>query len=428
MNIRSIPESQDSGTIWMPSPNGFGPDLSREPVHNSQQEGLSQMAMIEERETAELLKKLISINSVNPTLTPGGSGERAIAEFVHGFFRELGIPSRIQEIGPGRANVIAWIKGRRPGAPKLMLNGHLDTVGGEGMTVPPFEGVEKDGKIFGRGAADMKGGVAAAMMAMKALALGEGPEGDVIFTGVADEEYASIGTEAIVREYHADAAIVCEPTGGEIHIAHKGFIWATLETFGKAAHGSRPAEGIDAIFKMGRVIAGVEKLHRDLQAKRHPVTGAPSVHASLIAGGRELSTYPDYCRLQVERRTIPGEGPGEFEAELREMLGAMAAGDPEFKYNLELFFIRSAYEIEVDHPLVRTLRSAAVNTVGRNLPTAGASYWADTAVLGAAGIPGVLFGPGGEGIHGAEEYVYLDQVMDCARIITRAALDFTAGS
>lgn len=308
-----------------------------------------------------------------------------------------------------------------------MLNGHLDTVGAEGMTVPPFEGVEKDGKIYGRGSADMKGGVAAAMLAMKALATGERPQGDVIFAGVADEEYASSGTEAVVREYHADAAIVCEPTGNEIHIAHKGFIWAAIETFGRAAHGSRPAEGIDAIFKMGRVISGVEKLQRDLQNRRHQIAGAPSVHASLITGGRELSTYPDYCKLQVERRTIPGEGAGEFEGELREILEGIASRDPEFKYKLDLFFIRPAYEIEKGHPIIRALKSAALEAAGRDLPLAGASYWADTAILGAAGIPGVLFGPSGAGFHGAEEFVHLDDVVDCVRILTRTALDFTAG-
>ena len=238
-----------------------------------------------------LLQDLIQIESVNPSLSARGSGEAVIARYIRDHLHQLGLDVRFQEIGKNRVNVVGILKGSG-GGPSLMLNGHTDTVGADHMEIDPFAAEEKKGRIYGRGALDMKSGVAASIMAVESIvAAGIKLKGDVILTLVADEEYASIGTEAVVAEYSADAAIICEPTDLKIVIAHKGFAWAKIEIFGHAAHGSLPHRGVDAIVKAGKVLAALEQLSEtDLKKKTHPLLGSPSIHASLIEGGTELST------------------------------------------------------------------------------------------------------------------------------------------
>ena len=188
-----------------------------------------------------------------------------------------------------------------------MLCGHVDTVGVDGMAAP-FDPVERDGRLYGRGAQDMKGGVAAMIDAARMVAEGGLPAGRLIVAAVVDEEYASIGADALVTRWRADGAVVTEPTDMQIAIGHKGFAWFEVETRGRAAHGSRPREGRDAILRMGRVLGELEALDRRLQAAPpHPLLGTASLHASIIDGGRELSSYPDRCGLKLERRTVSGE-------------------------------------------------------------------------------------------------------------------------
>jgi len=260
--------------------------------------------------TIALLKDLVAIDSVNPSLVPGGAGEGAIAERIAADMRASGIDVRVSEAARGRPNVVGLLDSGRPG-PALMLCGHSDTVGVEGMAAP-FDPLVRDGKLFGRGAQDMKGGVAAILAAARRLAQSPaGLKGRVIVAIVADEEYASLGADAVVKEWTADAAVVAEPTDLAIGIGHKGFEWVLVETHGIAAHGSRPDDGVDAILMMGRVLGELDALERAFMAgPPHSLLGRPSLHASLIGGGRELSTYPDRCTLSIERRTVTGEGPG----------------------------------------------------------------------------------------------------------------------
>src|SRR5439155_15501858 len=270
-------------------------------------------------EAQELAAALVAIESTNPDLVANGSGEGPVASFVADWCRAAGLDVEVSDAAPGRPNVVAVARGRG-GGPSLLLNAHTDTVG-LGGSRGALDAVVEDGRLYGRGSYDMKGALAAAMLAASRA---RNLRGDVIVTAVADEEVASVGTEAVVRGIEADAAIVCEPTEEQVCIAHKGFVAFELETRGVAAHGSRPDLGIDAIARMGRVLVGIEELDARLRAApSHPLLASGSVHASLIEGGQEYSSYPERCLLSGERRTVPGETVEQVEAELRALLGSL---------------------------------------------------------------------------------------------------------
>jgi acetylornithine deacetylase/succinyl-diaminopimelate desuccinylase family protein len=368
-----------------------------------------------------LLRDLVAIDSVNPSLVPGAAGEGAIADALAAHLRRIGLDVELQDAAPGRPNVIGVLEGRRKGR-SLMFCGHIDTVGVEGMEAP-FDPVERDGRLYGRGSQDMKGGVAAMIDAARVIA-GEGLDsGRLIVAAVVDEEYASVGADTLVTRWRADAAVVTEPTDLRIAVGHKGFCWVDVETRGRAAHGSRPQDGRDAILRMGRVLHALEQLDRDLQSgPRHPLMGAPSLHASLIEGGRELSSYPDRCRLKVERRTIAGEDDGTVTAEMERIFARLRAADPEFDGSFAKMFSRPPYALPIDHPLPQALDQAVCTlpaqdgrerTGARANQFVGMSFWTDAAVLSSAGIPSVLFGPGGAGLHSIEEYVNVQDVLRC---------------
>jgi acetylornithine deacetylase/succinyl-diaminopimelate desuccinylase family protein len=356
-----------------------------------------------------LLRDLVSIDSVNPSLVAGAAGEQAIAEAIASHLRKLRLDVVVNEVAPGRPNVVGVLQGTEAG-PSVMLCGHIDTVGVEGMR-DPFNPVERDGRMYGRGAQDMKGGVAAMIDAVRVAAERGFKAGRVIVAAVVDEEYASIGADALVTEWSADMAVVTEPTDLQIAVGHKGFAWLRVITHGRAAHGSRPAEGRDAIMRMGRVLSRLEVLDRTLQSRqRHPLMGTGSLHASLMTGGRELSSYPDRCELTIERRTVAGERSDEIETEVREILAKLKEEDPEFSAEATLEFSRPPYELAAGHPLPAMLASAASTP---NAVPVAMTFWTDAAVLGAAGIPTVLFGPGGAGLHSTEEYVNVNDVIAC---------------
>ena len=367
-----------------------------------------------------LLRDLVAIDSVNPSLVPGAAGESQIAEAIARHMRAIGLDVQQQDAAPGRPNVIGVLEGSERG-PSVMFCGHTDTVGVAGMTAP-FDPVIRDGRLYGRGAQDMKAGVAAMIDAAR-LARDRGfRKGRIVIAAVADEEYASLGADALVREWTADAAIVTEPTDLAIGVCHKGFAWATIETRGRAAHGSRPRDGRDAIMRMGRVLSRLEQLDRDLQSRPpHPLLGTGSLHASIIDGGSELSSYPDRCRLQLERRTIPDERADTLAHEMDALLKALNDDDPEFEATAQLMFSRPPYEVSPVHDVPRALALAAA-AAGAPTSTVGMSFWTDAAILGSAGIPSVLFGPGGAGLHSTEEYVTLSDVIACRNTLTEFAL------
>ena len=366
-----------------------------------------------------LLQQLVSIDSVNPTLVPGAAGEGAIAQAIADHMRRIGLEVTIEEVAPGRPNVIGVLEGSALGR-SLMFCGHIDTVGVDGMD-RPFSPVIRDGRMYGRGSQDMKGGVAAMIDAARVTAERGLAKGKLMIAAVADEEYASIGADALVTRWSADAAVVTEPTDLQIGIGHKGFAWLEVETRGRAAHGSRPKDGRDAILRMGRILHRLDGLDRQLQSlPPHPVMGTGSLHASIIAGGRELSSYPDLCRLQMERRTIVGERDGQPIEELRAILATLEGEDGEFEGEVRLNFSRPPYEIPADHELPVLLASVARRS-GISPTQVGMSFWTDAAVLASSGIPSVLFGPGGAGLHSREEYVNVADVVTCRDVLAALA-------
>lgn len=361
---------------------------------------------------AELARQLVAIDSVNPDLTAGGAGEGEIARFVASWCERAGLAVELSEPAPGRANVVARATGRGGGR-SLMLNAHLDTVGIGGMT-EPFGGRIEGGRLYGRGAYDMKASLAASMIAT-AEAAQKGLRGEVILAAVADEEVGSIGSEAVAAAVRPDAAIVTEPTELRLAIAHKGFVAIELETAGRAAHGSRPDLGVDAIARMGHVLVRLEDLDRRLRAgPGHPLLGTGSLHASLVEGGQEYSTYPAQCVLKAERRTVPAESVELVEAEARELLG-----DLDGAVRVEMW--RSPFEVDPGAEIVQLVHRCAGGP-----EIVGVPYWADSALFAAAGVPTVLFGPAGEGAHADDEWVDLESVERCAQIYSAVAAELCA--
>jgi acetylornithine deacetylase len=376
--------------------------------------------------TIRLLRDLVAIDSVNPSLVPGGAGEAEIARRVADELQENGLDVTVADAAPGRPNVVGVLDGKSPGR-SLMFCGHLDTVGVTGMSAP-FSPELRDGRVHGRGAQDMKGGLAAMLGAARILTESGLPAGRLVLAAVADEEHASLGADALVREWQADAAVVTEPTDLVVAVAHKGFAWVEIETMGRAAHGSRPGEGRDAILRMGRVLTRLEALDHALQARPpHPLVGTASLHASMVSGGRELSTYPDRCVLQAERRTVPGEAAGVFGREVGEILSALRAEDVAFEARAREVFSRPPYETPAGHGILRHLEAALVR-IGRPVRRGGMSFWTDAAILGEAGIASVVFGPGGAGLHGLEEHVRVDEVLACRDALVELARGFCAPS
>jgi acetylornithine deacetylase len=375
---------------------------------------------------AAALAEMVRIPSINPDLVPGASGERAQAEAIAKRLRRTpAIDVELQDAGNGRPNVIASV-GRGRGQ-TLLLNGHIDTVGVVGMH-DPYNPRIAGTRLYGRGSYDMKGSMAGALVLLEALARAHEPAGRVVVTFVVDEEYASIGSQAICRElerWRPDAAIVLENSALDICVAHKGFAWAEIVTHGTAAHGSRYWLGVDAIANMGSVLVGLKQLNADLLAREpHRYLGAPSLHASLIEGGQELSSYPATCRLQLERRTVPGETAAQIRAELQAVLDAVAATDATFAAELTLGLVRDPFEVDEGADIVQTLLAAARLERDDEPAFIGKAGWADSALLAAAGVPTVYFGPDGAGAHATEEWIDLDSLVAYTRVLARVVNEF----
>lgn len=378
-------------------------------------------------ELSKLISDLVAIDSVNPDLVPGGVGEAGMAQYIAEWGRARQLEVAVQATVPGRPNVILRAPGSG-GGKSLMLNAHTDTVGVAGMDAP-FSPVIRAGRLYGRGAYDMKSGLAACMLALLA-ARDMDLRGDVLLSAVADEEYGSIGTEVLLADWArwpADAVLIAEPTALDISIAHRGFVWLEIETQGVAAHGSLPEQGVDAIAKMGTVLVELAALDRQLRAEpTHELLGSGSLHASLIKGGEEISMYPALCKLLVERRTIPGESDAHVLAQAQSILDDCAASDSQFQAQVQATFSRPPYAIDAAHPLVQSLQHVATAHLGRQPALIGSSWWMDSALFAAAGVPTAVLGPAGAGAHAREEWVNLESVAHCQAIYTQLAAVFCA--
>ncbi len=379
---------------------------------------------IDREYTLATLARLVQINSINPTLAPGAPGEAEIAGFIAESLRACGLSAEILEPEPGRTSVLGRLAGTGGGR-SLMLNAHCDTVDVAGMG-EPFSGAIRDGRLYGRGSYDMKGSLAACMAAAKTLKdEGAALRGDVLVAAVADEEYGSMGTSDMIKHVRVDGAIVTEPTGLEVCLAHKGYLWIEVEVTGRAAHGSKFQFGVDANMKMGQFLAKLSDLECDLRSRRpHPLLGPPSLHAAMLNGGTGLSTYAPSCTLQIERRTVPGETEEEATAEIQAIVDELAARDTNFRATVRTYFVRNPFEVAPGADIVRAVDRAAAKVRGVAAAHIGDTPWMDAALLQAAGVETVVCGAGGAGAHSDVEWVDVESVVQLAEILAEAAADY----
>jgi len=372
----------------------------------------------------DTLQQLIRINSVNPMLDPKAPGEEEIGSYIAQILEDMGLKPEVDTLKPGRVNVTAVIKGSGGGR-SLMINGHMDTVGVSNMK-EPFSGKISGGRIFGRGSMDMKGGLAGALGAAKALIENKIQlKGDLILAFVADEEYGSIGTEHLIKKYQTDAAIVTEPTGLDICPAHKGFGLFEFITKGRAAHGSQPEKGIDANTHMGRIMTELDRLSQKMKSTPpHPLLGLPSLHIPVIKGGQEPFTYADKCRMKLERRTLPGETKEEILSDLKAILKRLSRRSDSFEAEVKTVLWRDPYEIDRNNRIVTTLFGSIKEITGRDPSYIGHPWWEDSGLLAKAGMDTVIIGPKGSGLHSKEEWADIQSIIDLAGILYQTALNF----
>jgi succinyl-diaminopimelate desuccinylase len=365
----------------------------------------------------ELVAALVAIESVNPELVPGGGGEAEIAEFVAGWLRGAGLEVEVDEAAPGRPSVLATAPGT--GASRsLMLNAHLDTVGVEGME-RPFEPVLLDGRLYGRGAYDMKGGVAAMMCAAHDLAGQEDVRVRLMI--VPDEESEDIerrsSDDLVRRGYVGDFAITGEPTNLHIGIQAKGVLAARIHVRGRAAHGSTPWAGDNAIVKAVDVFRRIESMPFSRESSE--MFDRPSINLGRIVGGDAPNKVPDACVMDVDIRYLPNQDPGDILEEIR------AIPDLEIKRTL----VYPPAHVSRSNPYVQALGHVVGGSTEGESVSVGRDGASDAVSFLRAGIPAVEFGPAGAGHHGPEEWVsirslarYRQLLVDFARIVkTRPA-------
>jgi acetylornithine deacetylase len=364
-----------------------------------------------------ILRELVAINSINTTLS-GGPGEMDIAHFIHNHLRRLGFEAQIQTVTGERANVVAFVRGKSPG-PAVLLNGHLDTVGVEGMP-SPFSLRQEGDRLYGRGTYDMKGSVAV-MLALAEHWAQRPPEDDVWLTFSCDEEDRSLGTEFLVNQWLPTlsalpgAAVFLEPTEENIGVAHKGFAWFEIEVLGKAAHGSRPEQGIDAILPLRAALAELDCIANELRSRpADDLLGYASLHGGRIEGGTELSVVAAYSRLQWERRTLPEEDPETVDGESERVAYAVENLAGGHMVKARKIFTRPPYRTPPRADMISRIQAASPRS-----QRVGLSFWADSALMGLAGIPSVLYGPIGHGAHSIDEWVSCKSLLNVCEVLEK---------
>lgn len=371
-----------------------------------------------------LIADLVRIDSVNPSLDPDHPGETQLARFVAEWAEARHLAVEWLEGTAGRPSVVVTARGSGGGS-NLLLNGHLDTVGVKGME-DPFEPRVAGGRMYGRGVFDMKASLAACLLTV-AEASTRGLAGDVIFTAVADEEEGSVGTEESLAYLQRTgtpvaAAVVTEPSELQVQVAHRGFAVMEVALEGKASHTAKPEAGVNALTHLGRLLHAVEgKAAEVVSGEPHPLLGHGSLQPVLAAGGQELYTTPARATLTLERRTVPGEGQELVQAEVHELLAGLHAADPSVNASVRTLLAREPFEVPVSSQIVKVVAEAAHHVTGEKAELVGAPYWTDAALVAATGVPTVLYGPRGGGIHQAVEWVDLASVETVLRVLTRTA-------
>jgi acetylornithine deacetylase len=375
-----------------------------------------------EQHLVTLLTELVAINSINRTLS-AGPGEREIAEFIARRLNDLQLDAAIHDVGPDQRNVAAIIAGKDRRR-SLLLNAHLDTVGVDGMD-QPFSLKRQEDRLYGRGTYDMKGSIAI-MLLLADYFTRQVPPLDILLTFVSDEEDKSTGMEYLVEHWLPRVSpapvggIFLEPTEEDIGVCHRGFTWYELTVTGKAAHGSRPEEGIDAILPLRAALDSMSDIQAELQRRDpDPLLGCASIHSSIIGGGSELSMIPSRSCLQWERRTLPGESPRDLGRELERILQAVNQHPGGHTAAGSAFFVRPPYRVPDDAEILRRIQKATPQSRRVGLP-----FWADSALAGAMGIPSILFGPSGHGAHATDEWVSLKSLLNVYEVLKKLIIDF----
>jgi acetylornithine deacetylase/succinyl-diaminopimelate desuccinylase family protein len=364
-----------------------------------------------------MLIDLIRLPSQNP-----GDDERGVAAYVAEACRRLGLEVTTSDALPGRPNVVARLRASGTGA-TLVLNTHLDTVPASGgWTVDPFAGEVREGRVWGLGAGDAKGQLVAMLGALRALVESRTPlGGEVIFTAVVDEELGSQGARAVVRGLKADYAVVGEPTRLRVGIAHRGSLRPRIVVHGRSAHSSTPRLGINAIFKMRKILEALEQYVEGLDASRHPLIGPPSGTVTIIHGGHKESAVPDRCEIVLDRRMVPGESPEAVVAEIKGVLRRVAATDPDLRVDIEGYLPTSGPPSETprDARLVGVAVEAVREVTGVAPEIYGAGFGCDMTHFRAIGAEAVILGPGDiDRAHRADEYIGIDELVEGAQVYT----------
>ena len=363
----------------------------------------------------DLLAELVAADSTNPTLVPGGAGEGAVAAILARRMEAAGLEVDVWDAAPGRPNVVGRLPGTGGGR-SLMFCGHTDVVGAAPEAFVP---VVRDGRMHGRGTNDMKAGIAAAVVAAERLAAGPRLAGDVLVACVIDEEWESLGAEALVERYRADAAVLPEQTDLDVVFAHGGFVWYDVVSTGLEAAGGEADRGVDGIALAAPVLAGIVALDRQLAERATAEWGRPNIHASTIRGGTSYPMFPAECVIGVERCLMPGEAVAESRAEMERLLADARAADERFSGVVETIIAREPVVLDREEAVVRAAVAAAAARTGSD-PVVRSDYgWMDSGILVEAGIPCVVLGPTGDGLHTVDEWVDLESVDQCADAYVR---------
>ena len=381
---------------------------------------------VDRDQLVQLLSDLVAIESINPSMKGAKNGETIIGNYIFDYLKNLGLEVLRQEALPGRSNIF----GKLPGADskrRLLFEGHLDTMPVEGMVIDPFTPKVEEGRLYGRGACDVKASIAAMLLGLKIATEQGRPKADLYFLGSVDEEYTFKGILHFLKGgFWAQGAVVGEPTELDVVIAHKGMVRWRIEVTGKAAHSSKPKEGINAVTKMARIICRIEDRMQPMLARiSHPLVGPPTLSIGKIRGGIQINIVPDRCVIELDRRLNPGEDPNAVLESFEELLNEMRGEDPQLQVAMEEPFL-------VDYPLeteeteeVVQLAKSAISAVRGQAKVKGVPYGTDGSKTARGGIPTIVLGPGSiDQAHTANEYVEIDQVVKATEIYARMMLAF----
>lgn len=383
----------------------------------------------------DTLADLVRINSVNPNYG-GGVPELAMAEYIERYFAERGIETWRQQVYPDRPNVIARVPGG-DSSRRIVFEAHMDTVSVSGMTIDPWTAEIRDGKMYGRGCCDTKGGMAAMMHAAASLvADGITPPCDVIFAATIDEEYSYRGVVAYCAAMNsdgvpltADAAIIAEPTLLQPVIASKGLVRWKIETIGKSAHSAKPHLGINAIEQMARVITSLQQDTEELSQQQHPLLGCATCNVGVVRGGVQINFVPDRCEIEIDRRMLPGETVENVLAHYQSLLNELQHCDPQLNAVMHPAMLTDIpLETDSNTPAVQTMQRVLAG-LGLDDTPIGVPFCSDASKFGALGIPSMILGPGSiDQAHAAVEFIEIAQVERAVDVYRNFMVTFQSNS